>query len=166
MLAAYIVIGVAVGAAIIAFAAWVLYTLRRKDADDLARYLRGGDCRWTAITAASDGSSNAPEAIHYTHSGPDAKGIEMRVYDFSRFPGHEGDDEDGICLSIIDHNNLNGMVLNRFDRELDALQFGDRLWNETFLEDPEVMARVIAEKRAAWDQEQKLVIMAHYGHFF
>ena len=164
MLLGYIVIGVAVGAAIIAFSAWILYTLRRKDADDLARYLRGGECRWNAV--ASGSSSAAGEAVHYRHSGPDTKGIEMRVYDFSRFPGHEGDDEDGICLSIIDHTNHNGMILNRFDRELDALQFGDRLWNETFLGDPEVMSRVIGEKRAAWDQEQKLVIMAHYVHFF
>ena len=65
--------------------------------------------------------------------------------------GSEGDNE-GVCLSIIDTENRNGMILNGFALHLEAMQFGDTLWNDHFLGDTGIMERMITEKRVAWDQ--------------
>ena len=57
------------------------------------------------------------------------------------------------------------MILNGFDRVLDAMQFGDGLWNDRFLGDAGIMERTIAETRVAWDQMQMEIIVGRYGLF-
>ena len=87
----------------------------------------------------------------------------MRVYYYGQVP--EGGEDEGVCLSIIDPERHNGMILNGFGRPLDAMQFGDGIWNDQFLGDTGIMERMITEKRIAWDQMQMDIIVGHYSLF-
>ncbi len=84
----------------------------------------------------------------------------MRAYYFVEVP--EGVEDEGVCLSIIDRQRGNGMILNGFARVLDAMQFGDDLWEEQFLGDVGIMEKVIEAKRVGWDQSQREVVIGHY----
>ena len=61
--------------------------------------------------------------------------IEMRVYFLSEPP--EDAEYEGVCLSIVDPERVNGMILEGFGRLVDAMQFGDGLWNDRFWATPE-----------------------------
>ena len=43
------------------------------------------------------------------------------------------------------------------------MKFGDDLWKQQFLGDIGIMERVIEEKRVAWDQLQREVVIGHYS---
>ncbi len=140
----------------------VSYLYKRKGAADLTRYLQDGSCKWERIAVPSDAADDH-RSILYKNTAPESSGIEMRAYYYSQLP--EGAEDEGVCLSIIDPKRNNGMILNGFDRVLDAMQFGDGLWNDRFLGDAGIMERTIAETRVAWDQMQMEIIVGRYGLF-
>jgi len=147
---------------LVALGFWLPRLMRQKEAADIDRYLQGENCQWEKIEgsgiAASDG-------IYFVNHAPALQGIEMRVYAYEEpADGSEGDDE-GICLSIIDTANRNGMILNGFALYLEARECGDTLWNSHFLGDSGIMERTITEKRAAWDQMQQEIIVGHHSMF-
>ena len=162
-----LVIVVAVIAAILVIAGtvfWLMRMMQQKEAADLRRYLQGEDCHWEQQGSAGAGNGSGSSLFFVNHA-PAAQGIEMRVYEYAEpMDGAEGDDE-GICLSIIDTENQNGMILNGFALHLEAMQFGDTLWNDHFLGDSGIMERMITEKRVAWDQMQQEIIVGHYALF-
>ena len=139
------------------------YLTRHRESADLARFLQGADCQWESLPTSSASAQNGARSFLYRNAATEASGIEMRVYYYP--PGPEGTDEDGICLSIIDPENTNGMILNGFHHQLGAMQFGDQIWNERFLHDAGIMERIITEKRAEWDQMQREIIIAHSSLF-
>lgn len=152
----------AVIAAVLVIAAcvfWLTRFVRQKEEADLNRYLQGAECQWEKMGGA------ASSMLFFVNHAPASQGIEMRVYEYAEpSDGSEGDDE-GICLSIIDMANQNGMILNGFALHLEAMQFGDTLWNDHFLGDTGIMERMITEKRVAWDQMQQEIIVGHYALF-
>ena len=128
------------------------------------RYLEGEDCQWERM-GGSGASNGVEENVFSLNHAPATQGIEMRVYKYAEpSDGSESDDE-GICLSIIDLSNRNGMILNGFALHLEAMQFGDTLWNDHFLSDTGIMERMIMEKRVVWDQMQQEIIVGHYALF-
>ena len=139
------------------------YLTRHRESADLSRFLQGADCQWESLPTSSASAQNGARSFLYRNAATEVSGIEMRVYYYP--PGPEGTDEDGICLSIIDPENTNGMILNGFHHQLGAMQFGDQIWNERFLHDAGIMERIITEKRAEWDQMQREIIIAHYSLF-
>ena len=158
MLALYIVIGVVVviGAIVGGFYASVRL-MRGKDAADLERFLRSKSCTWEQVPTMEGG----PDTVLYKNSEPESSGIEMRAYYFAEVP--EGAEDEGVCLSIIDPERSNGMILNGFGRPLDAMQFGNDLWKQQFLGDVGIMEKVIEAKRVEWDQLQREVVIGHYS---
>ena len=74
-------------------------------------------------------------------------------------------DDDDFCLSIISQEQRTGMILNGFIRPLEAMQFGDSLWNDRFLSDAGIMEEMITDKRVAWNQIQEDVIIANFHMF-
>ena len=140
----------------------VSYIMRRKVAADLDRFLRGENCKWERVRAPGEAANDAEGDVLYTNAAPKSSGIEMRAY-YS--PPPDGTEDEGVCLSIIDPRHTNGMILNGFERVLDAMQFGDGLWNDQFLGDAGLMERMITEKRVAWNQLQREIIVAHYSLF-
>ncbi len=165
MLIAIVAVVVVVAALLIAGALfWLIRLVRQKESADLNRYLQAEDCQWERMGNAADSNADNQEVFFVNHA-PTPQGIEMRVYKYAKpSDGAEVDDE-GICLSIIDQSNLNGMILNGFALYLEALQFGDTLWNDHFLGDTGIMERMITEKRVAWDQMQQEIIVGHYALF-
>lgn len=158
MLALYIVIGVIVVIAAIVGGFYASVRLMRgKDAADLERFLRNKTCTWEPVPTMEGG----PETVLYKNSEPEASGIEMRAYYFAEVP--EGVEDEGVCLSIIDPERSNGMILNGFARPLDAMQFGNDLWKQQFLGDVGIMEKVIEAKRVEWDQLQREVVIGHYS---
>ena len=158
---------VAVIAAVLVIAAavfWLTRLMRMRESSDLNRYLEDTDCQWERLgTAASE--NVAAGSTYFVNHAPAEQGIEMRVYEYAEpLDGSEGDDE-GICLSIVDIENQNGLILNGFALHLEAMQFGDTLWNDHFLGDTGIMERMITEKRVAWDQMQEEIIVGHYALF-
>lgn len=159
----------AVIAAVLVVAAvvfWLIRFIQQKEQADLNRYLQGAECQWEQLGGASAGNGTGTGSMQYfINHAPESAGIEMRVYEYAEpSDGSEGDDE-GICLSIIDTANQNGMILNGFALHLEAMQFGDTLWNDHFLGDTGIMERMITEKRVAWDQMQQEIIVGHYALF-
>ena len=160
----------AVIAAILVIAAsvfWLTRFIRQKEQADLNRYLQSTECQWERMggEVAENGGNGAGALLYFVNQAPATQGIEMRVYEYDEPPdGSEGDDE-GVCLSIIDTANRNGMILNGFALHLEAMQFGDTLWNDHFLGDTGIMERMITEKRVAWDQMQQEIIVGHYALF-
>jgi hypothetical protein len=156
----------AVIAAILVIAAavfWLTRLMSQKEAADLNRYLQGEDCQWERM--ARENTEVIDEGVYFVNHAPAPQGIEMRVYEYAEpMDGTEGDDE-GVCLSIIDTGNRNGIILNGFALHLEAMQFGDTLWNDHFLGDTGIMERMITEKRVAWDQMQQEIIVGHYAMF-
>lgn len=140
----------------------ISYLTRRKEAAALARYLKGENCEWERIPTPSEAAIDTEGDVLYKNAAPESSGIEMRAY-YSRPP--EGAEDEGVCLSIIDPRRTNGMVLNGFEHALDAMQFGDGLWNDQFLGDTGIMEGMITEKRVAWDQLQREIIVGHYSLF-
>ena len=161
-----LIIVIAVIAAILVIAAavfWLTRVMRQKEVADLNRYMTGADCQWER--RGNTDSEVIDESVFFVNHATSAQGIEMRVYEYAEpADGSEGDDE-GVCLSIIDLANQNGMILNGFALHLEALQFGDTLWNDHFLGDTGIMERMITEKRVAWDQMQQEIIVGHYALF-
>ena len=158
MLAIYIVVG-AILVTLVIFGAFfgTIFTQKRRDEAELRRYLEGDECKWERMST----EERSPGSLLFRNTAPDSIGIEMRAYYFTDLP--KGAEDEGVCLSIVDPNRNNGMILNGFGRMVDAMQFGDNLWNEQFLGDAGIMERVIEEKRVAWDQMQREVIIAHYS---
>ena len=156
----------AVIAAILVIAAavfWLSRLMRQKEVADLNRYLQGAECQWERMGSAD--TQSIEEGLYFVNHAPASQGIEMRVYEYAEpSDGSEGDNE-GVCLSIIDTENRNGMILNGFALHLEAMQFGDTLWNDHFLGDTGIMERMITEKRVAWDQMQQEIIVGHYALF-
>lgn len=165
MVIVVVVVAVIAAVVLVAGAAYVLMrVMRQKEAADLERYLQGADCQWERMgdTPATEG---AADNLYFVNHAPEPQGIEMRVYEYAEpSDGSEGDNE-GVCLSIIDRANRNGMILNGFSLHLEAMQFGDTLWNDRFLGDTGIMERMITEKRVAWDQVQQEIIVGHYALF-
>ncbi len=157
----------AVIAAVLVIAAMVFLLtrlMRQKAAADLNHYLQAAECQWGRM-CRSEADAGEDESVYFINQAPAAQGIEMRVYEYAEpGDGSEGDDE-GVCLSIIDTGNRNGMILNGFSLHLEAMQFGDSLWNDHFLGDTGIMERMITEKRVAWDQVQQEIIVGHYALF-
>ncbi len=164
MLIAGIVLGIIAAVLLIAGAVyWLTRLVRQKETSDLNRYLQGENCQWERKGGPSGGG--AAGSVYYINHAPEPQGIEMRVYAYTEpADGSRGDDE-GVCLSIIDPANNNGMILNGFGLYLEAMQFGDALWNDHFLGDTGIMERMITEKRASWDQMQQEIIVGHYALF-
>ncbi len=162
-----LIVVVAVIAAVVLVAGAVYFlmrVMRQKEAADLNRYLQREDCQWERLGGVSQGESENGMTYFVNHA-PATQGIEMRVYEYAEpLDGSEGDDE-GVCLSIIDTANRNGMILNGFALHLEAMQFGDTLWNDHFLGDSGIMERMITEKRVEWDQMQQEIIIGHYALF-
>ena len=158
-----VIVIVAVIAAILLVAGGVYFlmrVIRQKEAADLNRYLQREDCQWERL---ADESGNG--AMYFANHSATIRGIEMRVYEYAEpVDGSEGDDE-GVCLSIIDRANRNGMILNGFTLHLEAMQFGDTIWNDQFLGDSGIMERMIQDKRVEWDQMQQEIIIGHYALF-
>ena len=156
----------AVIAAVLVIAAavyWLTRLMKQKEVSDLNRYLQGENCQWERM--GNTESQVIDEGVYFVNHAPEAQGIEMRVYEYAEpSDGTRGDDE-GVCLSIIDTTNRNGMILNGFALHLEAMQFGDTLWNDHFLGDSGIMERMITEKRVAWDQMQQEIIVGHYALF-
>ncbi len=149
---------------IVAAIYWLMRLMREREAADLNRYLQSPECRWEQMGSSTGGASDDGASFYVNHA-PAQQGIEMRVYEYAEpADGSEGDDE-GVCLSIIDSGNRNGMILNGFALHLEAMQFGDTLWNDHFLGDAGIMERMITEKRVAWDQMQQEIIVGHYALF-
>ena len=165
MVVVIVVVAVIAAVALVAGSVYFLMrVMRQKEQADLNRYLQSEDCQWERQGGASTaGSENG--MVFFVNQAPASQGIEMRVYEYDEpVDGTEGDDE-GVCLSIIDVNNQNGMILNGFALHLEAMQFGDTLWNDHFLGDAGIMERMITEKRVAWDQMQQEIIVGHYALF-
>ena len=162
-----VVVVVAVIAAVVLVAGAVYFlmrVMRQKETADLNRYLQSEECQWERMGGSTNGSAEEG-TLYFVNHAPVAQGIEMRVYEYAEpVDGSEGDDE-GVCLSIIDASNHNGMILNGFALHLEAMQFGDTLWNDHFLGDAGIMERMITEKRVAWDQMQQEIIVGHYALF-
>ena len=162
-----VVVVVAVIAAVVLVAGavyWLMRVMRQKEVADLNRYLQGEDCQWERLGSAPSEESD-DGMVYFVNHAPAPQGIEMRVYEYAEpMDGSEGDDE-GICLSIIDRENRNGLILNGFALHLEAMQFGDTLWNDHFLGDSGIMERMITEKRVEWDQMQQEIIIGHYALF-
>ena len=162
-----VVVVVAVIAAVVLVAGAVYFlmrVMRQKEAADLNRYLQSADCQWERLDGPADGPG-ADENVYFINHAPEPQGIQMRVYHYAEpADGSQGDDE-GVCLSIIDPANHNGMILNGFALHLEAMQFGDTLWNDRFLGDTGIMERMITEKRVEWDQMQQEIIIGHYALF-
>ena len=162
-----LIVVVAVIAAVVLVAGAVYFlmrVMRQKESADLNRYLQSADCQWERMGDAP--AAEAPsDNLHFVNRAPEAQGIEMRVYEYAEpSDGSQGDNE-GVCLSIIDRANRNGMILNGFGLHLEAMQFGDTLWNDHFLGDSGIMERMITEKRVEWDQMQQEIIIGHYALF-
>ena len=164
MLILGIVLAVIAAVLVIAAAVFLLSRLMgQKEVADLNRYLETAECQWERMGSASTKTIEA--GLFFVNHAPASQGIEMRVYEYAEpSDGTEGDDE-GVCLSIIDSSNQNGMILNGFALHLEAMQFGDALWNDHFLGDTGIMERIITEKRVAWDQMQQEIIVGHYALF-
>jgi Tfp pilus assembly protein PilV len=164
MLILVIVVVVIVAVLLIAGAVfWLTRVMRQKEAADLNRYLQGADCYWERMGSAT--GETIDDGVYFVNHAPASQGIEMRVYEYAEpEDGSEGDDE-GVCLSLIDTDNRNGMILNGFSLHLEAMQFGDTIWNDHFLGDTGLMERIITEKRVAWDQMQQDIIVGHYALF-
>ena len=162
-----VIVVVAVIAAVLLIAGavyWLTRMMKQKEAADLNRYLQSADCQWERMGDAP-AAEDAADNLYFVNHAPESQGIEMRVYEYAEPPdGSEGDNE-GVCLSIIDRANRNGMILNGFALHLEAMQFGDTLWNDHFLGDTGIMERMITEKRIAWDQMQQEIIVGHYALF-
>ncbi len=162
-----VIVVVAVVAAVVLVAGAVYFlmrVMRQKEEADLNRYLQRADCQWERQAGVSTADMEDGMMFFVNHA-PRTQGIEMRVYEYEEpVDGSEGDDE-GVCLSIIDIENQNGMILNGFALHLEAMQFGDTLWNDHFLGDAGIMERMITEKRVAWDQMQQEIIVGHYALF-
>ena len=162
-----LVVVVAVIAAVVLVAGavyWLMRVVRQKEVADLSRYLQREDCQWEQLGTALD-SQSEDDTVFFANHATKAQGIEMRVYEYNEpVDGTEGDDE-GICLSIIDRENQNGMILNGFALHLEAMQFGDTLWNDHFLGDAGIIERMITEKRVARDQMQQEIIVGHHALF-
>ena len=162
-----VIVVVAVIAAVVLVAGAVYFlmrVMRQKEAADLNRYLQSADCQWERMGGAL-AAEGSPDNLYFVNHAPESQGIEMRVYEYAEpADGSEGDDE-GVCLSIIDRANHNGMILNGFALHLEAMQFGDTLWNDRFLGDSGIMERMITEKRVEWDQMQQEIIVGHYALF-
>ena len=156
----------AVVAAVLLIAAavyWLTQVMQKKEASDLSRYLQVESCQWERL--GDKESEVIDESVYFVNHAPAEQGIEMRVYEYAEpADGSRGDDE-GICLSIIDMANQNGLILNGFALHLEAMQFGDTLWNDHFLGDTGIMERIITEKRVSWDQMQQEIIVGHYALF-
>ena len=165
MVIVIVVVAVVAAVAVVAGAVYFLMrVMRQKEAADLNRYLRSDDCQWERQGNASIVESEKGMLFFVNHA-PTSQGIEMRVYEYEEpLDGSEGDDE-GVCLSIIDLSNQNGLILNGFALHLEAMQFGDTLWNDHFLGDVGIMERMITEKRGEWDQMQQEIIVGHYALF-
>ena len=160
MLVVYVVLGIALFAlAIVGALFGTLHIMKRRDEAELQRYLQDEDCDWESIPTT--GGPEMSVLLRNTKSA--SSGIEMRVYFLSEPP--EDAEYEGVCLSIIDPERVNGMILEGFGRLVDAMQFGDGLWNDRFLGDAGIMERLIMEKREAWDQMQMGIIVGHYSHF-
>ncbi len=158
MLALYIVIGVVVVIAAIVGGFYASVRLMRgKDSADLQRFLGRESCTWEEVATPEGG----PDTVLFKNREPEDSGIEMRAYYYAEVP--EGTEDEGVCLSIIDPERINGMILNGFARPLDAMQFGDDLWKQQFLGDVGIMERVIEAKRVEWDQTQREVVIGHYS---
>ena len=157
MLVVYLVIGVVVGIAAIVGGFYASVRLMRgEDTADLKRFLRNERCTWGEAPTPEGG----PDTVLSKNAESEKSGIEMRAYYFVEVP--EGVEDEGVCLSIIDRQRGNGMILNGFARVLDAMQFGDDLWEEQFLGDVGIMEKVIEAKRVGWDQSQREVVIGHY----
>ena len=165
MLVVGIVVAVIAAVALLAGSIyWLVRLTSRKEAADLRRYLQSDSCQWERVDGPAAGP-NADEGAYFINRAPEPQGIQMRVYHYTEpADGSRGDDE-GVCLSIIDPANQNGMILNGFALHLEAMQFGDTLWNERFLGDTGIMEQVIREKRVDWDQMQQQIIVGHYALF-
>ena len=164
MIILIIVIAVVAALALIAGAVyWLSRLMRQKEVSDLNNYLQGEACEWERMGQSI--TNRIEDGVYFVNHAPATQGIEMRVYEYAEpVDGSEGDDE-GICLSIIDRENQNGMILNGFALHLEAMQFGDTLWNDHFLGDTGMMERMITEKRISWDQMQQDIIVGHYALF-
>ena len=140
---------------------WLTRLMKRKESADLNRYLQRADCQWERMSES--GAATLEGAVYFVNHSPASQRIEMRVYEYAEpSDGSQGDD-DGVCLSIIDTTNRNGIILNGFVLHLEAMQFGDTLWNDQFLGDTGIMERTITEKRLAWDQMQQEIVVGHYA---
>ena len=125
------VVAIALVLAVVAAFFGFHYMMKGKEASDLRRYLQRDGCQWESMTPPGAGGG-----IYYKNGEPEASGIEMRVYRIDQ-PA-EAEDE-GVCLSIIDPANGNGMILNGFPVALEAMEFGDGLWHDRFLGDAGIM---------------------------
>ncbi len=164
MLIVIVVVAVIVAVLLIAGVVfWFTRFMSQKETADLNRYLQGESCQWERMQTSATESDD--DSLYFVNHAPVSQGIEMRVYEYAEpMDGSEGDDE-GICLSIIDRENQNGMILNGFALHLEAMQFGDTLWHDHFLGDTGIMERMITEKRVAWDQIQQEIIVGHHALF-
>ena len=160
---ALIVVIAVIVLALIGAGVYLVDFLRNKEASDLNRYLGRDDCPWERN--APESQVGAGDRIYFVNHAPEPQGIEMRVYYYSEPADGSMGDNDGYCLSIIDQGNRNGMILNGFVRPLEAMEFGDGLWNDRFLGDAGIMEETISEKRTAWDQMQQDIIIANYHMF-
>ena len=162
-----LIVVVAVIAAVVLVAGAVYFlmrVMRQKEVADLNRYLQSADCQWERMQSAA-AADDASDNLYFINHAPESQGIEMRVYEYDEpSDGSQGDNE-GVCLSIIDRENHNGMILNGFALHLEAMQFADTLWNDHFLGDSGIMERMITEKRVEWDQMQQEIIIGHYALF-
>ena len=160
MLVVYVVVGIVLFAlAIVAAFFGTMHLMKRRDEAELERYLQDEDCDWERME-----TSGGPEmSVLFHNAKPASSGVEMRVYYLTEPP--EDAKYEGVCLSIIDPQRANGMILEGFGRLVDAMQFGDGLWNDHFVGDVGIMEQKITEKREAWDQMQMEIIVGHYSHF-
>lgn len=142
---------------------WLTRLMRQREVSDLTRFMESEDCQWERL--GDPEAEIIDQSVYFVNHAPETHGIEMRVYQYAEpSDGSEGDNE-GVCLSIIDTGNRNGLILNGFALHLEAMQFGDTLWNDRFLGDAGIMERMITEKRVAWDQMQQEIIVGHYALF-
>ena len=160
MLVVYVVLGIALLAlAIVGAFFGTMHLMKRRDEAELERYLQDEDCDWERMETMG----GAEMSVLFRNAKPAASGIEMRVYFLSEPP--DDAEYEGVCLSIIDPQRGNGMILEGFARLVDAMQLGDGLWNDHFVGDVGIMEQKITEKREAWDQMQMEIIVGHYSHF-
>ena len=160
MLVVYVVLGIALLAlAIVGAFFGTLHIMKRRDEAELERYLQDEDCDWERMET----TSGLEMSVLFRNAKPVSSGIEMRVYFLSEPP--DDAKHEGVCLSIIDPQRGNGMILEGFAQLVDAMQFGDGLWNDHFVGDVGIMEQKITEKREAWDQMQMEIIVGHYSHF-
>ena len=160
MLIVYVVLGIGLFALAIAGALFgTLHIMKRRDEADLERYLEDEDCDWEQVQT----TGGTDMSVLFRNTEPESAGIEMRAYFLSEPP--DDAEYEGVCLSIIDPQRANGMILEGFGRLVDAMRFGDDLWKDHFLGDAGIMERKITEKREAWDQMQMEIIVGHYSHF-